>query len=98
MRRYKIRFDYYSISNYIQFTPLLSKLSHHQITEVNFIYCTQQNNANTKLLDSDGRSCLYYATSAGDSEVVDLLTQNGCPPATDPKQAEILDKLHASVI
>lgn len=37
-------------------------------------------NASVKTCDAEGRSCLFYARSAGDKEVVDLLIQNGCPP------------------
>ncbi|KAK7068967.1 Arf-GAP with GTPase, ANK repeat and PH domain-containing protein 3 [Halocaridina rubra] len=36
-------------------------------------------NGSVKTCDAEGRSCLFYARSAGDKEVVDLLIQNGCP-------------------
>ena len=38
-----------------------------------------QYNANVKVCDVDGRTCLYYARSTGDKEIVELLVQNGCP-------------------
>ncbi|MCL4135749.1 UNVERIFIED_CONTAM: hypothetical protein GTU68_052251 [Idotea baltica] len=44
--------------------------------------CTQLliwNNGSVKVLDAEGRSCLYYAKTAGDKEVADLLLQSGCP-------------------
>lgn len=32
-----------------------------------------------KILDNDGRSCLSHARLTGDSDLVDLLLNNGCP-------------------
>lgn len=36
-------------------------------------------NANVKVCDAEGRSSLFYARTARDKEVIDLLLQNGCP-------------------
>ncbi|XP_037780037.1 centaurin-gamma-1A-like isoform X1 [Penaeus monodon] len=36
-------------------------------------------NASVKICDAEGRSSLFYARTAGDKEVIDLLLQNGCP-------------------
>ncbi|KAG0713172.1 Centaurin-gamma-1A [Chionoecetes opilio] len=36
-------------------------------------------NASVKVCDAEGRSSLFYAKTAGDKEVIDLLVQNGCP-------------------
>lgn len=36
-------------------------------------------NANVKIIDHDGRSCVSYARSSGVSELIELLLNNGCP-------------------
>lgn len=38
-----------------------------------------QYSASVKIFDAEGRSSLFYARTAGDKEVIDLLLQNGCP-------------------
>ena len=42
----------------------------------------QQSNANVKLLDHDGRTCISYARNSGASDIIDLLLNNGCPDVT----------------
>ena len=40
-----------------------------------------QSNANVKTVDHDGRTCVSYArsSSSGNSDLIDLLLNNGCP-------------------
>ena len=49
----------------------------------NVCYCfCLQSNANVKLLDHEGRTCISYARNSGVTELIDLLLNNGCPDVT----------------
>lgn len=56
------------------------KKTHSWICSVaNSLFLFLQYNASVKICDAEGRSSLFYARTAGDKEVVELLLQNGCP-------------------
>lgn len=56
----------------IQFVPMPNFYLYH-------CCFPSQYNANVKVCDAEGRSSLFYARTARDKEVIDLLLQNGCP-------------------